>query len=172
MGGVLSYLRPIPAEQRDFIHNVYIRAPAVEMTYDTMREMDKGHGFYPTQISFSISRGHATWDGLLNRVFLSYKIDPEKVKDMFWAVWVTKHVPTFDEDSGEQYTARSKIINDFTDSKILAGYIIDVEWEFYFSLENHSSAGVFNNSPTPSFSSYLRPTEDELLPNKREGDSV
>ena len=175
MGGVLSYLRPIPTEHQEFIHNIYLRGPSVEVTYDTMREMDKGNGFYPMKIVLSIGRGHTTWEGLLESVFTSYKIDPQKVAGMYWAVWITKHVSTFAEDSGEFYTARSKLVNDHTESKVLAGYIIDSEWDFYFTLENRPDTGMFNNSPTPTFSSHLRPTEEDLMPhpyNKNLRDSV
>jgi hypothetical protein len=166
MGSILSFIRPIATEHREFIHNVYLRAPAIEVTYDLMREMEKGHDFYPTQIGFAISAGHSTWDKLLDRVFFAYKIDHITVQGMFWSMWVTKHVPTFSEDSGESYTARSKIVNDQTDSKILASYIVDVDWDFYFTLETRPTTGLFVNSPSPPLSSYLRPTEEGLIVNK------
>jgi hypothetical protein len=107
-------------------------------------------------------------------VFKSYKIDPRKVENMYWVVWVTKHVPTFSEDSGEMYTARSKIVNDRTDSKVLAGYIIDAEWDFYFTLEERPTTGYFMNSSTPTFDNHLLPTENDLLPprSKNLQDSV
>lgn len=114
-------------------------------------------------------------EGLLDTVFSAYKIDREKVKDMFWTAVVGKKVPTFSEDSGEYYQWRVQLINDHTESKVLAGYIVDQEWQFFFTLEHHAETGLFTNSPTPSFDSYLRPTEKELRPvsnNKALEDSV
>jgi hypothetical protein len=174
MGAVVSYLRPAAIRQQEFIHNVYLRAPAVEMAYDAMRELDKGNGFYPLQIVLCIAYGHTSWDGLMDCMFKAYKIDPDKVNNMYWVVWVTKHVPTFSEESGEAYTAISKIVNDRTDAKVLASYIVDPEWEFYFTLEERQTTGYFMNSATPTFTSHLMPTENALLPlhSKNLQDSV
>jgi hypothetical protein len=169
MGIVVSMFRSIPIEQQGIIHNVYLRAPTVEMTYDAMTEKGKGTEFYPMQMVFSIASGHTTWEGLLDGMFKAYKIDESTVQGMYWSVWVTKHIPTFAEDSGERYTAHSKIINDRTEAKVLAGYIIDGEWDFYFTLESRPMTGFFVNSPTPPQNSYLRPTESELLSHKQTG---
>jgi len=172
MGGILSMIRPVPVEHQTFIHNVYLRGPSVEMTYNQMIEQEKGNGFYPSRTVFSIGAGHSTWDGFLECIIQAFKVDPAKVQGMYWAVWATKHVPTFSEESGESYSPRSKIINDRTDAKILAGYIIDADWEFYITLETHSTTGMFMNSLSPTFNSYLRPTETDLSPHKNHPDSV
>jgi hypothetical protein len=162
MGALVSLLTPVPTEHRHYIHDVYLSAPAIEVTYDLMREMEKGNAWYPTQISLSIAAGHSTWEGLMMAMFDAYKIDRSKIEGMYWATWVTKHVPTFQAESGEAYTARSKIFNDLTNSKIIAGYLIDSEWDFYFKLETHPVSGMFANSPTPPLTNYLRPTEEGL----------
>jgi hypothetical protein len=172
MGALISYIRPTPVEHQTIVHDVYLRCQAVEMTYETMIEREKGNGFYPTRIVFSIALGHSDWNGFLDCILQAYKIDPVKVEKMYWAVWATKQIPTFSEDSGEVYTPRSKIINDRTDAKILAGYIIDADWDFYLTLEHHATTGMFTNSLSPVFNSHLRPTETDLMPHKKQTDSV
>jgi hypothetical protein len=155
----LSLFKKIPIEHREVLHNVYLRSQMPEIVYEFKQEFDRGYGIYPIQLVMSIDQGHCGWVGLIEHVATSYQLDREKIKDFYWIAWVEKQIPTFDEESGDKYTTISKILNSKTDPKVLARYILNHEWDFWFTLQSMPHAGYFLTSFTPSPEPLMTPSE-------------
>jgi len=153
MGGLFSSGLP---EHQVVLHNVYLRGPMAETSFVAVTEATGG--FYPKQCNLGVSLGHSIFANLITAIIDCYKLDREKIGALYWTAWVAKHETTINGDDGETLKSVYKIINDATESDVLARYIMNPEWDFYFGLEVDNTTGFLGNSVTPP-TEYLMPSE-------------
>lgn len=127
-------------EEKQYLHNVYIHADMAEIVFPTSDQKTYSHQLY-----LCIKDGHSTYEGLLELVIGCVGLDRSKIVDMPWVVWVSKKIPITTDD-GEKIVERLYHINNATQHKVIANYIINPSWDFHFKLCPKGSTGLYEEN--------------------------